>query len=77
MLILSRKSLERVAIGNGIVVTILQVRGSTVRLGIDAPHDIRIRRSELPPLPRASSVPQTARSGQPRSETTTTNESNL
>jgi carbon storage regulator len=48
MLILSRKVGERVLIGEGIVVQVLEVYGRRVRLGIEAPGDITIRREELP-----------------------------
>ncbi|MGX5697376.1 carbon storage regulator [Agromyces soli] len=48
MLVLTRKSSERVLIGDDIVVTVLEVRGdSSVRLGIEAPRDRRIQREEI------------------------------
>jgi carbon storage regulator len=47
MLVLSRKEGERIVIDGQIVVTVLQVRGNQIRLGIDAPRDVPIRRSEL------------------------------
>jgi carbon storage regulator len=48
MLVLSRKSAEAIEIGGGITVRVLDVRGGRVRLGIDAPQSVRIRRSEVP-----------------------------
>ncbi len=48
MLVLSRKKDQTIQIGNGIVIHICQVRGSTVRIGIEAPPDIRVLRGELP-----------------------------
>ena len=48
MLVLSRKIGERIIIGDGILLTILSVRGGQVRLGIDAPRSTAIRREELP-----------------------------
>jgi carbon storage regulator len=47
MLVLTRKAGERVLIGDDIVVTILDVRGDGVRVGIDAPRGIRIQRDEV------------------------------
>ena len=47
MLILSRRCGESIVIGRGITVTVMQVRGKAVSLGIDAPKQIRVRRGEL------------------------------
>ena len=47
MLVLSRKSTERIQIGDNVVVTVLEIRGSKVRIGIDAPKEIHVLRSEL------------------------------
>jgi carbon storage regulator len=47
MLVLGRKVGERVIIGEGIVLTVVAVRGSQVRLGIEAPVEVTIRREEL------------------------------
>lgn len=47
MLVLSRKTDERIVIGDNITVTLLAVRGNTVRLGIDAPREIRVVRGEI------------------------------
>jgi carbon storage regulator len=60
MLILSRKQGEKVLVGNDIVVSVVAVRGAKARIGIEAPAQIRILRSELygrpleqgePPMP--------------------------
>lgn len=48
MLVLSRKRHERLIIDERIVVTVVQIHPSRVRLGIDAPPDVSIRREELP-----------------------------
>jgi carbon storage regulator CsrA len=48
MLVLTRKTTEKIQIGDSIVVTILRVKGQTVRVGIDAPREVRVIRSELP-----------------------------
>jgi carbon storage regulator CsrA len=47
MLVLTRKTQEQIQIGNNIKITILQVKGQAVRLGIEAPRDVRVLRSEL------------------------------
>ena len=53
MLVLSRKVGEAVAIGEDIKVVVTDVRGRTVRIGIEAPTDIRISRVDN--LPSGSS----------------------
>jgi carbon storage regulator len=47
MLVLSRRVGEAIVIGDGTKVTVLAVDGQRVRLGIDAPEEIGIRREEL------------------------------
>ncbi len=47
MLVLSRKSNQTLHIGDDIVVTVLRVRGDMVRIGIQAPADVKIMRNEL------------------------------
>ncbi|SHF37619.1 carbon storage regulator CsrA [Desulforamulus putei] len=47
MLILSRKKNEAIHIGDNIIVTILDVSGETIKIGIDAPKNIQIFRSEV------------------------------
>jgi carbon storage regulator len=47
MLILARKSGEKIKIGNDIVLNVLEVEGGTVKLGIEAPKDIEILRMEV------------------------------
>ncbi|SFH98780.1 carbon storage regulator [Planctomicrobium piriforme] len=47
MLVLTRKAGESILIGEGIVITVIQVGRNRVRLGFDAPGDLAIRRMEL------------------------------
>lgn len=47
MLILTRKKNQSLRIGDDIVVTIVEVQGDQVRLGIAAPQDVRVLRQEL------------------------------
>lgn len=47
MLVLTRKAKESITIGNNITVTVLEVRGSQVRLGIEAPLYTPVNRTEI------------------------------
>lgn len=47
MLVLTRKQQEKICIGNGITITVLKMKGKTVRLGIDAPAEVKVIRGEL------------------------------
>ncbi len=58
MLVLTRKPGEKIHIGNDIVLTVLEVQGTRVRLGIDAPDDVRVLRAELCPFAFAEGVAQ-------------------
>lgn len=47
MLVLSRKIGERIVIRDDIFVTLVEIRGDKVRLGIDAPDDVPVHRLEV------------------------------
>ena len=47
MLVLSRKKNESIVINDDIVITIVEIRGDKVRLGIEAPRDIPVHRREV------------------------------
>jgi len=47
MLVLSRRAGESVVLGEDVTVTILEVRGDVVRVGIDAPRSLKVHRAEL------------------------------
>ena len=47
MLVITRKAGEAIRIGDDVTVTVLDVAGSTVRIGIDAPTEIPIFRQEI------------------------------
>lgn len=47
MLVLARKLNESIVIGEDIVVTVVQIRGDKVRLGIDAPREVSVHRREV------------------------------
>lgn len=58
MLVLSRKRNESIVIDDKIVITVVDIRGDKVRLGIEAPKDVPIHRSEVyEALKRANSAP--------------------
>jgi carbon storage regulator len=65
MLVLSRKPGERIVLAGSIVVTVLKVERGCVRLGVDAPPEVRVLRQELqgrqprPPAPQPESVAAT------------------
>jgi carbon storage regulator len=47
MLVLSRQKDERIVIGDKITITIVEIRGDRVRLGVDAPPDVPVHRQEV------------------------------
>jgi carbon storage regulator len=47
MLVLSRKQNERIRVGDSVVVTVVRVSGDKVRIGIEAPPNVRVLRDEL------------------------------
>lgn len=50
MLVLSRKKHEAIVINGDIVITIVDVRGESVRLGIEAPKEVPVHRGEIQQL---------------------------
>lgn len=52
MLVLSRKASQSIVIAGRITVTVVAIRGGQVRLGIEAPAEVRVLREEL--VPRAA-----------------------
>jgi carbon storage regulator len=47
MLILTRKVKESITIGNDITISVLEMRGNQVRLGVEAPKDTPVHRTEI------------------------------
>ncbi len=64
MLVLTRKLMERLFIGDDICVTVVRLESGQVRLGIDAPRDIAVVRAELVP-DREPPAPLHGRQGEP------------
>jgi len=48
MLVLARKHMEEIKIGDGIVVSVLKISNKEVRIGVTAPKEVKILRAELP-----------------------------
>jgi carbon storage regulator len=47
MLVITRKSGERICLGDDITITVMEISGSTVRLGIEAPRELPVYRAEI------------------------------
>jgi carbon storage regulator len=47
MLVITRKSGERICLGDEVTITVLDIVGSTVRLGIEAPAEVKVYRHEI------------------------------
>ncbi|MCX7425791.1 MAG: carbon storage regulator [Planctomycetia bacterium] len=47
MLVLTRRIDEQIRVGDEITITIVRIKGHSVRIGVDAPRDVAVRRSEL------------------------------
>ena len=59
MLVLTRKLMEKLYIGDEICITVVRLEGGQVRLGIDAPRHIPVVRAELSPLPKERPIVET------------------
>jgi len=47
VLVITRKAGERICLGDEITITVMEISGSSVRIGIDAPSDVPIYRHEI------------------------------
>ncbi|MBZ2196876.1 carbon storage regulator CsrA [Occultella gossypii] len=56
MLVLTRKAGEQIVIGNDITITLIEVRGGDVRIGIDAPRSVTVHRAEVVEAVSAANV---------------------
>lgn len=60
MLVLTRKRFEKIQIGEDIIIKVIKTGRSTVKIGIEAPEDVRVMRAELchdqKPGPRATDI---------------------
>jgi carbon storage regulator len=62
MLVLTRKLMEKLFIGDDICVTVVRLESGQVRLGIDAPREVAVVRAELVPE-RSAPAPHHGRNG--------------
>lgn len=60
MLVLSRKVNESIVINENIVITVIEVRGDKVRLGVEAPKDVPVHREEVYEAIKRAAEAQTA-----------------
>jgi carbon storage regulator len=67
MLVLSRQRDESIVIGDNIVITIVDIRGDKVRLGIQAPVEIPVHRQEVYDAIQRENI-QAAQAGKAKSE---------
>ncbi len=58
MLILTRKHGESITIGDDIKITILDVKGKYVRVGVEAPRNMAVHRQEPPPVEKEDEATQ-------------------
>lgn len=65
MLILTRRVGETLMIGDDVTVTVLNVRGNQVRLGVNAPRDVAVHREEIYKRIERERETQKVRSGAP------------
>ena len=47
MLVLTRKPGEKIHVGSDITITVLEIKGNKIRIGIEAPDDVTVLRAEL------------------------------
>jgi carbon storage regulator len=47
MLILTRRIGEKLIVGGNVTVTVLSIRGNQIRMGIDAPREVKVHREEI------------------------------
>ncbi|MDX6229672.1 MAG: carbon storage regulator [Frankiales bacterium] len=47
MLVLTRRSNQSIVIGTDVTITVLEIHGDSVRIGVDAPRSVQVHRSEV------------------------------
>ena len=70
MLVLSRKPGESLRIGRDVTITITQIKSNRVKIGIQAPSDTHIRRSEIPSFESLEGEFEFDSNDEPETETT-------
>ena len=61
MLVLSRKLNQSIVVGDNVKIQVLKISGNTVRIGIEAPQDVKILRGELAPYEVDTQTPTSAK----------------
>jgi carbon storage regulator len=56
MLVLTRRQGESIVVGQNIVITVVEIKGGQVRIGISAPRDVQVHRQEIFEQVRAENV---------------------
>lgn len=72
MLVLTRKPDQQIQIGDNIKITVVRVKGQSVRIGIEAPTSVRVMRTELTLGESALTQPATAAEATPPDASSTT-----
>jgi carbon storage regulator len=67
MLVLSRKTGERIHVGNNITIEVRRIAGNRVTLALEAPRDVRILRGELERVAREFTSPPAEQNGSTKS----------
>ncbi len=47
MLVLTRRPGESIVVGHDIIITVIEIKGGQVRIGIDAPREVQVHREEV------------------------------
>jgi len=69
MLVFNRRVGERIFVAPNVWITLVNVRGVSARIGVEAPYEVRVKREEhvterdLNPCPRTSELPKDAQKG--------------
>lgn len=66
MLVLTRRPGESIVIGNDIVITVVEIKGGQVRIGINAPREVQVHREEIYEQVRQANVDAVAKAGAAR-----------
>lgn len=56
MLVLTRRQGESIVVGQNIVITVVEIKGGQVRIGISAPREVQVHRQEIFDQVRAENV---------------------
>jgi len=70
MLVLSRKKNEQIIIDGDVVITIVEIRGDKVRIGVEAPKEVAVHRREIHELLEAQSKEDAAQTNNEKEDAT-------